>query len=62
MGEKTSSQLVEALNSNDRELRKLTQAFAELARQPSIGLPVCCFYETRETEMLRRLLSPSLAT
>src|SRR4051812_21340100 len=62
MGEQTSSQLVEALNSKDKELRKLTQAFAELVRRPSIGLPLYCFYETRKTEMLRRLLSTSLAT
>lgn len=62
IGEQTSSQLVDALNSSDRELRKLTQAFAELAGQPAIRLPVRCFYETKKTEILRRLLSPKLAT
>jgi len=62
MGLLTSSSLVEALNNSDRELRKLTQSFAELARRQTINLPIYCFYETRKTEMLRRLLSPSLAT
>lgn len=62
MGEETSRQLVDALNSSDRELRRLTQAFAELAGQPWTRLPIHCFYETRKTEMLRRLLSPRLAS
>ncbi|KAK0724150.1 hypothetical protein B0H67DRAFT_640719 [Lasiosphaeris hirsuta] len=47
---------------SDRELRKLTQSFAELARTDSAQLPVCCFYETKETEMLRWLLPAGWAT
>ena len=62
MGPETSKPLVEALNNSDRQLRNLTQSFAELARRPSVGLPIYCFYETKETEMLRRMLSPGLAT
>ena len=49
MGERTSNQLTEALNNSGRELRKLTQSFAELARRCSVNLPICCFYETKET-------------
>jgi hypothetical protein len=62
MGEQASKRLIDALNTSDRELGKLTQSFAELARRDSIQLPLHCFYETKPTEMLRRLLSPSLAT
>jgi hypothetical protein len=62
MGEQASKQLIDALNKSDRELDKLTQSFAELARRDSIQLPLHCFYETKQTEMLRRLLSPSWAT
>lgn len=62
MGEQTSTRLIDALNKSDRELGKLTQSFAELARRDSIQLPLHCFYETKQTEMLRRLLSSSWAT
>ncbi|KAK0741212.1 P-loop containing nucleoside triphosphate hydrolase protein [Schizothecium vesticola] len=62
MGEQASKRLIDALNKSDRELGKLTQSFAELARRDSIQLPLHCFYETKQTEMLRRLLSPSWAT
>jgi predicted component of type VI protein secretion system len=62
MGEQTSKQLIDDLNNSDKELRKLTQSFAEIAGHNSVQLPVYCFYETKKTEMLRRLLSPNLAT
>lgn len=61
MGEQTSRELVNDLNGHDKELRRLTQEFAELARQESIKLPIWCFYETKKTEMLRRLLSSGWA-
>ncbi len=47
----------QGLDSSDAELQKLRQSFAELARRPSIELPICCFYETKKTELLRRLLA-----
>ncbi|KAI1159510.1 P-loop containing nucleoside triphosphate hydrolase protein [Nemania serpens] len=62
MGNETSTQLVEGLNSNDKELRKLTQTLAELIHRDTVRLPVCCFYETEKTEMLKRLLSADLAS
>ena len=61
MGKQASKRLIDALNKDDRELQTLTQSFAVLARTDSVQLPLYCFYETRNTEMLRRLLSPSLA-
>ncbi|KAK3332561.1 hypothetical protein B0T19DRAFT_415984 [Cercophora scortea] len=62
MGEQTSNQLVDALNTSDRELRKLTQQFAELAGRDSDRIPICCFYETKETEMLRKVISARYVT
>ncbi|KAJ2978093.1 hypothetical protein NUW58_g7604 [Xylaria curta] len=62
MGRETSTQLVEDLNSKDKELRKLTHTFAELINRDTIRLPVYCFYETKTTEMLKHLLSPGLAS
>ncbi len=46
MGKQTSHQLVDDLNSSDKELRKLVQKFAEVARHESVQLPVRCFFET----------------
>ncbi len=62
MGEQTSKHLIDDLRRNDKELRKLTQVFAEIARDESVQLSLWCFYETRKTEMLRRFVSPGLAT
>jgi hypothetical protein len=62
MREQTSSQLIDELNNSDKELRRRIQMFAEIARDDSVQLPICCFFETKKTEMLRQLLSPSLAT
>ena len=42
MGEQASKRLINALNKSDRELGKLTQSFAELARRDSIQLPLHC--------------------
>ncbi len=61
MGEQTSRHLIDALHNSDKELQMLTQMFAEMARRDSIQLPVHCFYETKRTEILRRLLSPNWA-
>lgn len=36
MGEQASKRLIDALNKSDKELRKLTSSFAELARRDSI--------------------------
>jgi len=61
MGEQASGDLISALNSSDKELYKLTRSFAETAWRDSVQLPVCCFYETKKTEMLRRYLPPTWA-
>lgn len=61
MREQTSTQLVDDLNRRDKGLRRLTQDFAVLARAELIKLPICCFYETNKTEMLKRLFSSNSA-
>lgn len=61
MGEQTSNKLVQDLNKNTGVLDQLTQIFAENANHPLVRLPICCFFETRKTEMLRRILPPSWA-
>ncbi|KAH6957931.1 hypothetical protein BKA56DRAFT_197550 [Ilyonectria sp. MPI-CAGE-AT-0026] len=62
MGRQSSRQLVDDLNSQDKELRKITQSFAEIAGPESVQIPLRCFYETKTTELLRGLLPPSSAS
>lgn len=59
MGKRTSEQLVEDLDRKDKELQSLRQYFAELTH--NIRLPIHHFYETKETDILRKLLPPSIA-
>ncbi|KAI0895108.1 hypothetical protein F4806DRAFT_469907 [Annulohypoxylon nitens] len=59
MGKRTSEQLVEDLDRKDKELRSLRQYFAELTH--NIRLPIHHFYETKETDISRKLLPPSIA-
>ncbi|KAI1086290.1 hypothetical protein F5B19DRAFT_169948 [Rostrohypoxylon terebratum] len=59
MGRQTSEQLVKDLDSEDEELKKLRQSFAELVHR--IGPPVHCFYETEETEISKRFLPRNIA-
>ena len=62
MGEQTSDKLVQDLNKNNDVLDQRTHEFAEIANSSSLRLPIHCFYETKKTEILRRILSPSWAT
>ncbi|RDW64629.1 hypothetical protein BP6252_10280 [Coleophoma cylindrospora] len=61
MGKQTSTELVDDLNQKDRELRTLTQVFAEIAGRSSTRLSIHCFYETKSTEMLKHFLSSNWA-
>jgi hypothetical protein len=61
MGQETSLQLIDALNHSDKELRSITQSFAETASAKSVQLPIHCFYETKKTKLLRRYLPPKVA-
>ena len=56
MGDQTSNSLVQELSRSYDLLRKRTQEFAEMANSSPFRLPICCFYETRPTEILRRIL------
>lgn len=62
MGKQALKRLIKALNKSDRELQKLTQSFAELARSDFVQLPLYCFYKTKKTKMLKQLLSLSWVT
>jgi hypothetical protein len=61
MGEQSSDQLVRDLEEKHDFVRQRVQKFAEIANAGSVRLPVHCFFETQKTELLRKLLSRSLA-
>lgn len=61
VGEQSSDQLVRDLEEKHDFVRERVQKFAEIANAPSVRLPVNCFFETKKTELLRKLLSRNLA-
>lgn len=61
MGEDTSDRLVHDLDREHDFVLQRVQKFAEVINADSIRLPVHCFYETKKTEILRRVLSSGLA-
>jgi hypothetical protein len=61
IGEQSSGQLIRDLEEKHDFVRQRVQKFAEIANASSVRLPVYCFFETQKTELLRKLLSRSLA-
>jgi hypothetical protein len=61
MGEQSSDQLVRDLKEKHDFVRHRVQKFAEIANADSVRLPVWCFFETKKTKLLRKLLSRNLA-
>lgn len=61
MGEQSSDQLVRDLEEKHVFVRQRVQKFAEIANADSMRLPVYCFFEMSNTELLRKLLSRGLA-
>ncbi|KAK8863181.1 NACHT-domain-containing protein [Apiospora arundinis] len=59
MGEDASDNLIQALQRHHNQVIELVQRFAEIAL--SIMLPVRCFFETKKTDIYRRILPPRLA-
>ncbi|KAK3935926.1 putative kinesin light chain [Diplogelasinospora grovesii] len=61
MEKQTSDQLVRDLNERSDHVYNRVKKFAEMANRDSVRLPIHCFYETKRTMMLRKLLSRGLA-
>jgi hypothetical protein len=61
MGEQSSDRLVRDLEEKHDFVLQRVQKFAEIANANSVRLPIHCFFETKKTELLRKLLSRSLA-
>jgi hypothetical protein len=62
MGEQSSDQLVRDLEEKHDFVRQRVQKFAEIANADSLRLPVHCFFETKKSELLRKLVSKSLTS
>jgi hypothetical protein len=56
MGEQTSNQLVQDLEQKHDFVRQRVHKFTQIANDDSVRLPLRCFYETRKTQMLSRVL------
>ncbi|KAK0623518.1 hypothetical protein B0T14DRAFT_425965 [Immersiella caudata] len=61
MGEQASGQLIRDLEQEHDFVHQRVQKFTEIANAEAVRLPLSCFFETRKTEMLRRILSRGLA-
>ena len=62
MGQQTSDRLVNDLDQRHDFVLQRVQKFAEVANANSVRLPLHCFYETKETEMLKGVLPSAWAT
>lgn len=60
MAKRAPSQIIKSLKNSDKELRELTKSFTEIAMSELHQVPICCFYETDATEILKRTISGSL--
>ncbi|KAK4116036.1 hypothetical protein N656DRAFT_786535 [Canariomyces notabilis] len=61
MGEQASDQLIQDLEQKHDLVRQRVQKFTEIAKAEAVRLPLYCFFETKKTELLRRILSPRWA-
>lgn len=61
MGKQASDQLIKDLEQKHDSVRQRVQKFAEIANAKAVKLPLSCFFEIRETEMLKGILSSGWA-
>ncbi|KAK8079336.1 hypothetical protein PG994_003143 [Apiospora phragmitis] len=61
MGEDACDNLIDDLEKNSYYVYQRLKKFAEIVHADSVKLPVCCFFETKKTEIYRRILPRNLA-
>jgi hypothetical protein len=59
MGDRSSNELVQALDRGHDELVQRSQNFARIANSDDVRLPVYCFFETKKTALVKRWVSPA---
>lgn len=57
MGEQASDQLIQDLNKRHGYIWQRIKRFAELANADALRLPICCFFETLETNIASKTRS-----
>ena len=57
MGNQASDRLIQDLEQKHDFVLQRVQKFAEIVNAEAVRLPVQCFFETKKTEMLNRILS-----
>ncbi|RKK79586.1 hypothetical protein BFJ71_g16170 [Fusarium oxysporum] len=61
MGEDTSTELIKDLERKHDLVHRRVQKFTEIANADAIRLHLCCFFETKKTEILRRVFPSNWA-
>ncbi|VTT63488.1 unnamed protein product [Fusarium fujikuroi] len=61
MGEDTSTELIKDLERKHDLVYRRVQKFTEIANADAIRLHLCCFFETKKTEILRRVFPSNWA-
>ncbi|KAM0804501.1 hypothetical protein BDR22DRAFT_878961 [Usnea florida] len=61
MGKETSESLLEGLREKDNSLNNTIHEFAEMMIQKRDRIQICCFYETRQTQIAKAVVSRVLA-
>ncbi|KAK7991512.1 hypothetical protein PG988_000306 [Apiospora saccharicola] len=61
MGKDASDNLIDDLEKDSYDVYQRLKKFTEIVHTDSIKLPVCCFFETKKTDIYRRILPRSIA-
>ena len=61
MGKGASDNLIDDLEKDSYNVYQRLKKFTEIVHTDSIKLPVCCFFETKKTDIYRRILPRSIA-
>ena len=62
MGKETSGTLLEGLREKDNSLNNTIHEFAEMMIQKRDQIQICCFYETRQTQIAKAVVSRMVAS
>ena len=62
MGRETSKTLLEGLREKDNTLNNMIHEFAELVIQNRAQIQICCFYETRQSQIAKAVVSRMVAS
>ena len=62
MGRETSKTLLEGLRKRDNTLNNMIHEFAEMVIQDRVQIQIGCFYETRQSQIAKAVVSRIVAS